>query len=534
MNTLEGKLAFWLLASFIFVLDAPATVFFVDVNSASPTPPYTNWSIAATDIQSAINAAGYGDLILVTNGIYQTGSSLTTDPGNVYSGNIYSRIKIPGGVTVSSVNGPGVTIIKGGSPNPNACACLLGNAMLSGFTLTNGYALNFGGGAYCLTTSAVISNCVICSNLAFQGGGGGVYLGTLNNCIISNNIAGYDGGGVHGSVVNDSIIINNRILSGSNAKGGGASGALFPGDPSGILNGCAIIGNSSAYDGGGAFGCVINNSLIASNYASHFGGSGVSNRLNNCVIIYNYATFHSGAWLSALTNCTLWANKGTNFDYEPIYACTIRNSILSGYGSSQLNLGNSFSFCCADSLQAGTGNIAAQPLFVNTNLNDFHLQSNSPCINAGNNAFVTGTNDYDGNLRIVGGTVDIGAYEYQTPSSVLSYAWAQQYGLPTNGTADYADSDSDGLNNWQEWIAGTIPTNSASVLALQAPATTNVTGITLTWQSVNTRTYYLQSSTNLPVFTSIQSNLVGLAGSTSFTDSTATNGGPYFYRVGVQ
>jgi len=82
------------------------------------------------------------------------------------------------------------------------------------------------------------------------------------------------------------------------------------------------------------------------------------------------------------------------------------------------------------------------------------------------------------------------------------------------------------------------PTNAASVLALLRPArTNNLGGITLTWQSVNTRTYYLESSTNIsasPPFTSIKSNIVGQAGTTSAIDATATNAGPYFYRVGVQ
>ena len=164
---------------------------------------------------------------------------------------------------------------------------------------------------------------------------------------------------------------------------------------------------------------------------------------------------------------------------------------------------------------------------------NLRLQSNSPCINAGDNDFVTTATDLDGNPRVVSGTVDIGAYEYQGTGSVISYAWLQQYGLPTDGSADFIDSDGDGMNNWQEWICGTCPTNAQSVLRLVS-ATPAGTNITVTWQSVAGVNYFLERSTNLASpFMHLASFIMGQAGTTSCADTNVAGPGQLFYRVGV-
>ena len=341
---------------------------------------------------------------------------------------------------------------------------------------------NIGAGTYYCT----VTNCIIIGNSA-RGGGGGAEYGTLDNCILTNNSANYGGGGAY-ATLNNSVLMNNSVT----AWGGG----VF----AGTLNGCLIIGNTAGIYGGGGYGSTLNNCTVISNSAVTAGGGVFNATANNSILLYNIAPAEA------------------NYSDEQFWISTL-------------------TYCCTTPMPTnGTDNITNEPLFLDLSGTDFHLQSNSPCINSGNNSFVTATSDLDGNPRIQGGTVDIGAYEFQTPTSVISYAWLQQYGLTNNGSADYADADGDGFNNHNEWRAGTSPTDPLSLLKMTT-VTNDVSGITVTWQSVGGATYFLQRSTNLamqPAFQTIATDIAGQAGTTSYTDTNAAGSGSCFYRVGVQ
>jgi parallel beta-helix repeat protein len=59
----------------------------------------------------------------------------------------------------------------------------------------------------------------------------------------------------------------------------------------------------------------------------------------------------------------------------------------------------------------GSNYVEGDPLFVNASAANFHLQSNSPAIDAGSSSSAPGS-DYDGNTRPSGSGYDIGAFEY--------------------------------------------------------------------------------------------------------------------------
>jgi hypothetical protein len=129
--------------------------------------------------------------------------------------------------------------------------------------------------------------------------------------------------------------------------------------------------------------------------------------------------------------------------------------------------------------------------------------------------------------------VDIGAYEYQGPGSLISYAWLLHFGLPTDGSADATDADADGHSTWQEWRCQTDPTNALSVLRLLSAAPDG-TNVVVTWQSVAGVSYFLERSTNLASpFIPLATDIPGQPGTTTYTVTNAATLAPVFYRVAV-
>lgn len=390
-----------LLFSAIFPRTAPATNVYVALpGSVTPQYPYTNWTTAATSIQTAVGAiiTNNGNIVYVTNGVFV----------------LTSQIYIAKGVRLQGFSGnPADTIINGGNyaGRPTTNRCLLvsnANAVVDGFTILNGdprfetiYA-GWGGGV-CMPLGTV-QNCVITQNGSYYTTyAGGVYMvvGLLQNCEVSSNWA-YAGGGV---IVNagTGVIQNCRVFANRGASGAGVN-----------LNQGGALRNSLVY-----------NNTANTNNLYGIGGSGAGvrayqgNAVESCTIVSNTVEQKTPAWDGG---GGLW-DLQTRVVNTIIYfnSCLEAPATSNWFNSGALVATNC---CTAPAAPAGTGNITSDPQLVNLGNGNCRLQNISPCINAGfYQAWMASAYDLDRKPRVDAKykRVDIGAYEFTVRSTVWSF-----------------------------------------------------------------------------------------------------------------
>ena len=362
-------------------------------------------------IQFAIEWASDGDTILVADGTY-------TGDGNK---NVDFKGKA---IVLMSENGPESTIIDC-EGSGRGFYFHSGEDSLSaviGFTIKNGSTPGYsgdGGGIYCSSAFATITNCIITGNSA-GGNGGGIYqdgstplklrdcmitgnsasntgggifcsssFSTITNCVITGNSSrNYNGGGIYCSgaspMITDCIITENSANGGGGIYCSGASATIIDNT---ITRNSATESYSKSYGGGiycsGASATIIGNTIArntcsstSSGYESYGGGiycSGDAPTITGNTIANNSADNGGGISSSSpsltVLNTIIWDNEAPNLVYASIYLG----------GNSKITI----TYSDVHHSWPGEGNINEDPLFVDPENEDYRLQPGSPCIDAG-------------------------------------------------------------------------------------------------------------------------------------------------------
>jgi len=338
-------------------------------------------------------------------------------------------------------------------------------AVLDGVTITGGYANGpwedaWGGGILNRSNSnAMLNNCTVSGN--FAGTGGGMYNGdssspTLSECTFSGN-SGFGAGMWNwrsSPILTDCVFSGNKgVGMRNNARSSPTlTSCVFSGNQDGgMLNtdlcsptlfNCTFTGNSDPGSGGGMSNLNVCNPVLInctfSENRAEWDGAGMYNfdsdpTLINCCFTRNFVRLQGAGMCNEnsnprIINCTFsgnyvppWGGAGSAL-YNRSGSCpTLTNCILWGDSRAEIwNVEGSTVVITYSDVQGGwvgEGNIDADPLFVDALNDDYHVLPGSPCIDAGTNNPPGGLpeTDLDGNPRIMGYAVDMGAYEAISP-----------------------------------------------------------------------------------------------------------------------
>ena len=294
-------------------------------------------------------------------------------------------------ITISGNNASRIFAITGAATD----------AELRSLTLSNGCGNSYRGGAVRADgiSTLTISDCTINDSYDKQGGGGGLDASNttlvMTNSLIAGNQSSIWGGGIHLSGV-DATIINSTIDGNrSGLRGGGVYAVSSTLDliNSTVTDNSANIGNSQVNVGGGLFLYAVTSNLVNTVVAGNIESQGAQNDVSGTISSATHSVFSTD--VSGVTG-------GVDGNLENV--ADVKLGELLDNGGTVLTRSP-----LDGSILIGAGSNAALPL------DDYDIDGD------GNTTEVLPLDGRDG-LRIIGGSVDVGAVEQVVDETIRGTA----------------------------------------------------------------------------------------------------------------